>query len=340
MSPAKGKREREGTVLTQLFSFFRKGLRSIGRFFASLYKTGRQRFTIMLIPHSEKSIFNFRVSVFSLLFSGFLLGGVIVTFLFFSTRFSGLSEMVQEREGALEISRSSLEEIREEIVELKKVSKVFESSLKEAMKSFGIKGDVKTASILDGGDLGSFLDIQEQGEGVAREISELRSLRDFLDSSSSDLLRISEVMSSQGDLLVELPTLWPVEGNVGRITNYFGPEVHPFTQQWYLHKGIDIAFRRGKPIIAAANGKVVERKYDAMGFGNYIVIRHSYGFATKYAHMDNVYVEEGDIITQGQKLGTMGNTGLSTGPHLHFEVRIGSQVVDPERFLNVQSGLR
>lgn len=338
MSPAKGKKE-TGKV-GRFFAALRRGLQHIGRFFAGVYQTGRQRFTIMLIPHSEKSIFNFRVSVFSLVFSGFLLGGVIVTFLFFSTRFSGLSELVEEREGSLEVSRASLEEIREEIGELKKVSRVFESSLKEAMKSFGVKGDVKTASILDGGDLGSFLDVQEEGEGIAREISELRSLRDFLDRSSHDLLRISEVMSSQGDLLVELPTLWPVEGNVGRITNYFGPELHPFTQQWYLHKGIDIAFRRGKPIIAAANGKVVERKYDAMGFGNYIVIRHSYGFATKYAHMDNVYVEEGDIVTQGQKLGTMGNTGLSTGPHLHFEVRIGSQVVDPERFLNVQSGLR
>jgi murein DD-endopeptidase MepM/ murein hydrolase activator NlpD len=56
--------------------------------------------------------------------------------------------------------------------------------------------------------------------------------------------------------------------------------------------------------------------------------------------MDTVYVEEGDVVSQGQKIGTMGNTGLSTGPHLHFEVRIGSQVVDPERFLNVQSDLR
>ncbi|MDZ7792491.1 MAG: M23 family metallopeptidase [Spirochaetia bacterium] len=92
--------------------------------------------------------------------------------------------------------------------------------------------------------------------------------------------------------------------------------------------------------VAAANGKVIERKYEPMGFGNYIVIRHAYGFATKYAHLDNVYVEEGDVVTQGQKIGTMGNTGMSTGPHLHFEVRIGAQVVDPERFLNVQADLR
>lgn len=340
MSPAHHYKKAEQSVVSRVLSFVGRIFQAAGRFFNGLYRTGKQRFTIMLIPHSEKSIFNFRVSVFSLVFSGFLLGGVVVAFFLFSTRFTGLSRMVDEKASALEVSRSSIEDVREEILELKKVSRTFEASLKATMNTFGVKGDLKTASILDGGDLGSFLDIQEQSDGIARELAELRSLREFLDRASSDLLRVSEVMSSQGDLLVELPTMWPVLGSVGRITNYFGPEVHPFTQQWYLHKGIDIAFHRGKPIVAAANGKVVERKYDAMGFGNYVVIRHPYGFATKYAHMDTVYVEEGDVVSQGQKIGTMGNTGLSTGPHLHFEVRIGSQVVDPERFLNVQSDLR
>jgi murein DD-endopeptidase MepM/ murein hydrolase activator NlpD len=340
MLPVKSKKTGEGNIFLRILSFLEGLAKSAGQFFAGLYRVGKQRFTIMLIPHSEKSIFNFRISVFSLLFSGFLLGGVVVAFILFSTRFTGLSRMVNERETALEISRTSVEDIREEIGELKKVTRTFEASLKTTMNTFGIKGDLKTASVFSGGDLAAFLDVQEQSEGVARELTELRSLRDFLERSSDDLLRISELMANQGDLLVELPTKWPVDGGVGRITNYFGPEVHPFTQQWYLHKGVDIAFRRGKPIVAAANGKVVERKYDAMGFGNYLVIRHPYGFATKYAHMDAVYVEEGDSVSQGQKIGTMGNTGLSTGPHLHFEVRIGSQVVDPERFLNVQSALR
>ncbi|WP_020614348.1 M23 family metallopeptidase [Sediminispirochaeta bajacaliforniensis] len=340
MSPANHYKKTEKTIIRRVLAFLGVIFKAVGRFFAKVYQTGKQRFTIMLIPHSEKSIFNFRVSVFSLIFSGFLLGGVVVSFLLFSTRFSGLSRLVDQKETALEDSRSNIEAIREEITELKKVSKTFEASLKTTMSTFGVKGDVKAASVLDGGDLSSFFDVQEQSEGIGRELSELRSLREFLEQSSDDLLRVSDIMSSQGDLLVELPTLWPVEGGVGRITNYFGPEIHPFTGQWYLHKGIDIAFRRGKPIVAAANGKVVERKYDAMGFGNYVVIRHPYGFATKYAHMDTVYVEEGDVVTQGQKIGTMGNTGLSTGPHVHFEVRIGSQVVDPERFLNVKSDLR
>ena len=190
------------------------------------------------------------------------------------------------------------------------------------------------------GDLASFINLEEQNSGIMREVGELRDIKEFMAASTESLEKAQKLLKAQGDLLVEMPTFWPIIGGIGRITNYFGPEVHPFTQQWYLHKGIDIAYRRGIEVLSAANGKVIERKYDPMGFGNYIVIRHSYGFATKYAHLDNVYVEEGDTVTQGQKIGTMGNTGLSTGPHLHFEVRIGSQVVDPERFLNVQTDLK
>ena len=62
-------------------------------------------------------------------------------------------------------------------------------------------------------------------------------------------------------------------------------------------------------------------------------------FFTKYAHLDKVYIKEGQTVTQGEVIGTMGNTGLSTGPHLHYEVRIGSQVVDPERYLNIKNRL-
>ena len=169
-----------------------------------------------------------------------------------------------------------------------------------------------------------------------RELSDLQSMSAlFLDSAKS-LESISKLLSSQGDLLYDLPSIWPVEGGIGRITNHFGPEEHPFTHQWYLHKGIDIAYGYGVPIIATANGKVVERNYEPLGFGNYVLIRHKFGFYTKYAHMGRVFVHEGDTVTQGQRIGLMDSTGLSTGPHVHYEVRIGSQVVDPARFLNIK----
>ena len=290
----------------------------------------------MLIPHSERKIFNFRISVFSLVFFGLLLVTLLSAFFVFSTRFSGVSNLLSQSKSSLQNTRANLDLVRDEIVELRKVSQEFEKSLVETLDGFGVLMNVKDTELANTGDLANFINLEGQDSGIMREINELEGIKEFMAASTEALKKAGQLMDSQGELLVEMPTLWPIIGGVGRVTNYFGPEVHPFTQQWYLHKGIDIAYRRGIEVVSAANGKVIERKYDPMGFGNYLVIRHSYGFATKYAHMDNVYVEEGDTVTQGQKIGTMGNTGMSTGPHLHFEVRIGSQVVDPQRFLNVQ----
>ena len=108
---------------------------------------------------------------------------------------------------------------------------------------------------------------------------------------------------------------------------------------WYLHKGIDIAWGYGVPIVATANGKVQKIDNDPMGLGWYIVLRHNYGFHTRYGHFDRIIVQKGQEVRRGQIIGYMGSSGLSTGPHLHYEVGIGSQVVDPEQFLSIRSPL-
>ena len=96
-----------------------------------------------------------------------------------------------------------------------------------------------------------------------------------------------------------------------------------------------MAFGYGVPILATANGKVVKKDFDTNGFGYYIDVQHGYGFKTRYAHLQRQLVEVGQQVTQGEIIGTMGNSGLSTGPHLHYEVMIGTQLVDPIKFLNM-----
>ncbi len=340
MSSAHNYKKAENIVLDFFLRHFSSFVSRIRESYKRIMSTGKQRFTVMLIPHSEKEIFNFKISVFSLVFISVILLGVILVFFVFSTQFSGLSEQLISKTQTLKETSASLESMRDEVTELRKVSRTFEASLNSTLGILGIAAD-NNSTETGSGDLASFYNVEEQDGGSLKEVTDLQSLKSFLTESGKSLEKVTDIFASQGDLLADLPTAWPVGSGIGRITNYFGPEIHPFTGQWYLHKGIDIAsYRRGVSIIAAANGKVVERGYDAMGFGNYVVIRHSYGYSTKYAHMDKVYVEEGDTVTQGQKLGTMGNTGLSTGQHLHFEVRIGSQVVDPLRFLDINSGVR
>ncbi len=309
---------------------------SIGKFFKNIFVLGKQRFTVMFIPHSEKKIFNFRISVFSLVFLCALLTGVLIVFFLSSTTFSGLSRMLDKRSESLESTQASLEILRDEIASLQVVARNFKSDISRAMDTLGLNDSgASSSAVASGGDLSAFINLDSTDQGIMRELSELQSIAALMEDSTESLQKIADLLVTHGELLVELPSLWPLQGGKGRITNPFGPSVHPFTKKWYLHLGTDIAFHRGWTILATADGKVVENRFEPMGFGNYIVIRHKYGFYTKYGHLDRVYVQEGDTVTQGQKIGLLGSTGLSTGPHLHYEVRIGSQVVDPERYLSI-----
>jgi murein DD-endopeptidase MepM/ murein hydrolase activator NlpD len=339
VSPANQYKSLENQFTDRLVKFLKSIGDGISTFFKRFMTAGKQRFTVMFIPHSEKKIFNFRISVFSLVFLCMLLAGVLVAFFLSSTTFSGVSRLLTKRSELLESTQANLEIIRDEIADLQSVAKKFETSLGSTLNTFGFENTLETGAT-GGGDLSTIISLEEEDRGVMSELSELQGISALLNESAASLQKITDLLVSQGELLVELPTLWPLEGGRGRSTNPFGPAIHPFTKKWYLHKGVDLAFHRGWPVLVTAEGKVVENKFEPMGFGNYIVVRHKYGFYTKYAHLDRVYVNEGDTVTQGQRIGVLGSTGLSTGPHLHYEVRIGSQVVDPERYLNISSEMK
>ncbi len=340
MSPANHYKELENKLMYRIGSFFKRIGGGIGSFVVSFFNRGRQKFTVMLIPHSEKKVLNFRISVFALVFIGFLLTAVLGSFVIFTTRFSGVASLLSDKSENLSSTQGQLDILQDEIADLRDKAQTFEASLSRTLDNLSLEPEQIQSDGLVMGDFTSFFWVEEQEEGVMRELSDLRSLGKTMTESIKSLEQISEVLVSQGALLVEMPTYWPVADGDGRITALFGPSENPFTHEWYLHKGLDIGYGYGKPILAAANGKVIEQKFDPPGFGHYILIRHKYGFQTKYAHLQRVDVKAGDVVTQGQIIGTMGSSGLSTGPHLHFEVRIGTQVVDPERFLDVNSDVR
>ncbi len=302
-------------------------------------RVGKQRFTVMFIPHSEKKIFNFQVTVFSLIFICVLLAAIIVGFFGLSTNFTGVQKLLSEKSNNLKNVDASLEVLREEVGQLQQIARTFESTLNNTLSILGVDNMRNASSGVSKGDLTSFFSVEELNDGTLRELSELQSLRAYLMNVVDPLNEISNVLLAQKELLVDIPTLWPVKGVKPNITAGFGPAVHPFTGQWYLHKGIDIAYGYGIPILSTANGKVIQIEYEPLGFGHYVVIRHKYGFYTRYAHLQKVLVKKGQQVERGAIIGTMGSSGLSTGPHLHYEVRIGSQVVDPLKYLSISSAL-
>ncbi len=127
-----------------------------------------------------------------------------------------------------------------------------------------------------------------------------------------------------------LPGTWP---NDGELTSGFGWRRHPMGRRyWRFHSGIDISNRRGTPITAASAGRVVRAAFTG-GYGNYIEIDHGFGVMTTYGHMSQLHVVKGDEVQAGDLIGAVGSTGRSTGPHLHFEVRLDGHPVDPLDYL-------
>jgi murein DD-endopeptidase MepM/ murein hydrolase activator NlpD len=122
----------------------------------------------------------------------------------------------------------------------------------------------------------------------------------------------------------EAGLIWPVSGN---ITSYFG-----YRSWGDFHRGIDIGAAYGTPVAAAADGIVVAAEYRGT-YGNMILIAHAGGISTVYAHLSGFAVGPGDTVSQGEVIGWVGMTGLTTGPHLHFEVRVGGEFVDPLEWL-------
>jgi len=115
----------------------------------------------------------------------------------------------------------------------------------------------------------------------------------------------------------------------------FGSRVHPLTGQHHHHNGVDYAAATGTPVRSVLGGEVVFAAPKG-GYGNFVELRHSDGKLTRYAHLDRIDVQVGQRLRRGDLLGTVGSTGQSTGPHLHFEVYEKGRAIDPEAFLGTQ----
>lgn len=167
--------------------------------------------------------------------------------------------------------------------------------------------------------------------GTSQVVAEVKRNPDeeSVDYTLARKIRLREEKLKQEQLYI--PDFKPCEGV---ITSYFGERNNPLDQgSRETHKGIDVANALGTPIYAAAKGTVTQASY-LNGYGYVIYIDHGNGVETRYAHNDNLYVEEGDEVEKGEKIADMGSTGNSTGPHLHFEIRKNEAPVNPNHLFS------
>ncbi len=130
----------------------------------------------------------------------------------------------------------------------------------------------------------------------------------------------------------DVPSILPVSLEKGWVSSEFGMRVHPITGKRQMHTGIDLAVDEGVPVKATADGKVIFAGV-AGGYGKLVKIDHGNGIETRYAHNSALKVREGQFVRRGEVIALAGHTGLSTGDHLHYEVRVGGKPVNPRKYL-------
>lgn len=152
--------------------------------------------------------------------------------------------------------------------------------------------------------------------------------------SFDDVLALSK---RAGDMASCIPSIPPVDPTPGtyRISSTFGRRTDPITGRSASHEGVDFACKVGNPIYSTADGVVESVRSEYFGYGKHVVINHGFGYKTRYAHMDEIAVKEGDKLLRGRFIGTAGNTGKSTGPHLHYEVLYRSAHVNPYNYYDL-----
>jgi hypothetical protein len=167
----------------------------------------------------------------------------------------------------------------------------------------------------------------ERAAAVRVDLSALIRRANLLTKSYKEA---ADSLATQTERLSATPSIMPTKG---WLTSAFARmRIHPILHESRAHEGIDVVAPAGSPIEAPAKGKIVFAGWEA-GYGNLVTIDHGFGVVTRFAHASRLLVKVGQTVRRGDRIGLVGNTGLSTGPHLHYEVHVNGRPVDPRKFI-------
>ncbi len=305
---------------------------------------GKDEFTIVVFPGSlgapKKLRLPKRFVKFGVLVSFVVLIGVMGSSFYFVQQYLRLQgsetelvklrreskiRKIQVEKFAQQVKNFETEMARLERFEKKlRVITALEDSPKSIEKNWGVGGPYGLSS-------NSFT--TAMGRGAATMVERLSNGLDHLSKQakieSISFQELDNFFKNQKSLLSSTPSIWPTRGWV---TSNFGFRKSPFTGLREKHEGWDIAARNGSPVRATADGVVVVegREY---GYGNLVEVDHGYGIVTRYGHNSKHLVKVGDRIKRGQVVSLVGNTGRSTGPHLHYEVLLHGVPVNPKNYI-------
>ncbi len=280
--------------------------------------------TVIFVPHARAKFRKWRFTTLqaSLLFgtlATLTLGGLVATFLYFDTAFD----------------RTQLDEIEHENAELRQVNQGFERSIRDLsgqleeyqqqIHKLAIVAGVSELSPVADAGIGGPMAIEANLLGETDMGDNLARLDSWADELGRGMNFLQDRFEERKLLISRTPAVTPVKG---LLTSAFGYRPDPFTKRRTFHSGIDIVAPRGKEVRATGDGFVMKTGR-LQGLGKAVYVSHGYDISTRYGHLLKITVEEGQKVTRGDVIGLVGNTGRSTGNHLHYEVRIDGRPTNP-----------
>ncbi|MBN2323163.1 MAG: peptidoglycan DD-metalloendopeptidase family protein [Spirochaetes bacterium] len=327
----------EKRFVTYLKSYLTVFKRWIIYLYKRTVQKGKDKLTVMLIPHSEKKIFNFQISIFTICFLVILLSGIVITFFISTSRYTLTKKEMEKLVSAQEGNVSALRTFEDEIENLDKVVADYKTDIKDIIK---ILGASQSENIFGMGgpeteikNLSEIMGLKTKSS-YEDEIETIRRINADIVASERVLENFKKFLAAREEIIKKIPNNWPLIGG-GFITSPFGMRRSPFTGKLAMHQGVDISWWPGAPVRATADGVVVFAGMKG-GYGRTVQIQHEYGFQTLYAHCSSLRVYEGQKVQKGEIVAFLGRTGRATGFHLHYEVRIGTKAVDPMIFMTTQ----
>jgi murein DD-endopeptidase MepM/ murein hydrolase activator NlpD len=287
-----------------------------------------KRFTILVIPEGSHQVRRFTIR--SKVFRGFLaasvvlalgLSGLIVDYVMTNLDRNELQRLqVENLSQREELHRLAvrLEDLRQEMV----VVAQNDAKVRVMAKLSAPKSDAMAGI---GGPAGES-DVSHEFNEIQQRIDEVRRQIDLRRESQEE---IQGILNDQRSLLAAKPSGWPVKG---WLTSSFGMRRDPFNGRRKMHKGYDVAARTGTPVIATADG-IVSSVRTEPGYGKVVTIDHGYGYRTVFAHNSKYHVKVGQRVRRGDRVASVGNTGRSTGSHVHYEIRLNGVPVNPNKYL-------
>jgi len=248
-----------------------------------------------------------------------------------------LSQNLSEQKDIIINQNKQIESFAFQINELKKQLKnlnEFEHKIrlianlekdKENDHIFGVGGSVPE-------DIDPRISLEKSHEGISKDIHiMLNGLNDASVIQNDNFEQLVDYLNDQKNLLASTPAINPIDSD-GYISSAFGYRTSPFTGKKEFHSGLDIATRKGSPVYATADGMIAYAKKKGL-LGNLVTINHGHGIISRYGHLDKILVKRGEKVKRGDTIALVGNTGRSTGPHVHYEVRLNKVPVNPYNYI-------